>query len=61
MLAQDVFESRIAALEGGIAAVATASGQAAQMLAIMTIAGPGDNIVSTCVYSHPKIFRRETS
>lgn len=43
----DVFEKRIAALEGGVAAVATASGQAAQFLAIATIAQAGDNIVST--------------
>jgi O-acetylhomoserine/O-acetylserine sulfhydrylase len=43
----DVFEKRIAALEGGVAAVATASGQAAQFLAIATIAEAGDNIVST--------------
>ncbi len=43
----DVFEQRIAALEGGVAAVATASGQAAQFLAISTIAQAGDNIVST--------------
>ncbi|KAG2002452.1 O-acetylserine sulfhydrylase/homocysteine synthase [Coprinopsis cinerea AmutBmut pab1-1] len=43
----DVFEKRIAALEGGVAAVATSSGQAAQFLAIAAIAGTGDNIVST--------------
>jgi O-acetylhomoserine/O-acetylserine sulfhydrylase len=43
----DVFEKRIAALEGGIAALATASGQAAQFLAVTTIAQAGDNIVST--------------
>ncbi|MEH2283590.1 MAG: O-acetylhomoserine aminocarboxypropyltransferase/cysteine synthase [Nostoc sp.] len=43
----DVFEKRIAALEGGVAALATASGQAAQFLAIITIAQAGDNIVST--------------
>ncbi|KJA15209.1 hypothetical protein HYPSUDRAFT_208070 [Hypholoma sublateritium FD-334 SS-4] len=42
-----VFEDRIAALEGGIAAVAVSSGQAAQFLAIGAIAGAGDNIVST--------------
>src|SRR5512145_2801639 len=34
----DVFERRIAALEGGVAAVATASGQAAQFLALATLA-----------------------
>jgi len=43
----DVFEKRIAALEGGVAAVATASGQAAQLTAITTLASAGDNIVST--------------
>lgn len=43
----DVFEKRIAALEGGVAALATSSGQAAQLLAISTIAQAGDNIVST--------------
>ncbi|KAG2098076.1 Cys/Met metabolism PLP-dependent enzyme-domain-containing protein [Suillus cothurnatus] len=43
----DVFENRIAALEGGIAAIATSSGQSAQLLAIATIAGVGDNIIST--------------
>ncbi|KAA1470823.1 O-acetylhomoserine ami [Dentipellis sp. KUC8613] len=43
----DVFEKRIAALEGGAAAVAASSGQAAQFMAISAIAGAGDNIVST--------------
>ena len=42
----DVFEQRVAALEGGVAALATASGQAAQLLAITTLAQTGDNIVS---------------
>ncbi len=41
-----VFEERIAALEGGVAALATSSGQAAQFLAIATLAEAGDNIVS---------------
>ena len=41
----DVFEQRVAALEGGMAALATASGQAAQFLAITSLAGPGDHIV----------------
>lgn len=40
----DVFEKRVAALEGGRMAVATASGQAAQFLTIATIAQAGDNI-----------------
>ncbi len=43
----DVFEKRIAALEGGVAAVAVSSGQAAQFLAITNLAQAGDNIVST--------------
>lgn len=43
----DVFEKRIAALEGGVAAAATSSGQAAQFLAIAALAGAGENIVST--------------
>lgn len=43
----DVFEKRIAALEGGVAALATSSGQAAQFLAIANLAQAGDNVVST--------------
>ena len=43
----DVFEQRIAALEGGIAALATSSGQAAQFLALQTLAKAGENIVSS--------------
>jgi O-acetylhomoserine/O-acetylserine sulfhydrylase len=43
----DVFEKRIAALEGGVAAVATSSGQAAQFLALNNILEAGDNFVST--------------
>jgi len=43
----DVFEQRIAALEGGVAALATGSGQAAQFLAIQNILQAGDNFVST--------------
>lgn len=43
----DVFEKRLAALEGGVAAVATASGQAAQFLALNNILQSGDNFVST--------------
>jgi len=43
----DVFEKRVAALEGGVAALATASGHAAQFLAITNIAQAGDNIVSS--------------
>ncbi|KRB17829.1 aminotransferase class I/II-fold pyridoxal phosphate-dependent enzyme [Achromobacter mucicolens] len=43
----DVLEQRVAALEGGIAALALASGQAAVTYAILTIAEAGDNIVSS--------------
>jgi O-acetylhomoserine (thiol)-lyase len=43
----DVFEKRIAALEAGAAALAVASGQAAETLAIITLAKAGDEIVST--------------
>ncbi|OJJ79654.1 O-acetylhomoserine aminocarboxypropyltransferase/cysteine synthase family protein [Aspergillus glaucus CBS 516.65] len=43
----DVFEKRIAALEGGVAAVAASSGQSAQFMAISALAHAGDNIVST--------------
>jgi len=42
-----VFEERVAALEGGVAALGVASGQAAETLAILNIAGTGDNIVSS--------------
>ncbi len=42
----DVFEQRVAALEGGIAALATSSGQAAQFLAITGLMGPGDELVA---------------
>ncbi len=43
----DVLEKRIAALEGGVAGLALASGQAAETLAILTLAKNGDEIVST--------------
>ena len=57
----DVFEKRIAALEGGVAAVAASSGQAAQFMAIAAIAHAGDNIVSTTnlyggTYNQLKVF-----
>jgi O-acetylhomoserine (thiol)-lyase len=42
----DVFEQRVAALEGGIAGLATASGQAAQFLAIASLLGQGDELVA---------------
>jgi O-acetylhomoserine (thiol)-lyase len=43
----DVFEQRVAALEGGVAALATASGSAAITYALLNIAGAGDHIVSS--------------
>src|SRR6201985_2531478 len=43
----DVFEKRIAALEGGVAALATASGQSAQFLALNNILQAGDNFVTS--------------
>lgn len=56
-----VFEERIAALEGGVAALATASGQAAQFIAISALAHAGDNIVATTnlyggTYNQLKVF-----
>ncbi|KAL3959811.1 hypothetical protein ACCO45_004928 [Purpureocillium lilacinum] len=57
----DVFEKRIAALEGGVAALAASSGQGAQFIAINTLAHAGDNIVSTSnlyggTYNQFKVF-----
>jgi O-acetylhomoserine/O-acetylserine sulfhydrylase len=43
----DVFEKRIAALEGGVAALATSSGQAAQFIALNNILQAGDNFISS--------------
>jgi O-acetylhomoserine (thiol)-lyase len=43
----DVFEKRIAALEGGVTALATSSGQSAQFIALNNILAAGDNFVST--------------
>jgi O-acetylhomoserine/O-acetylserine sulfhydrylase len=43
----DVFEKRVAALEGGVAALAVSSGQSAQFLALTNILEAGDNLVST--------------
>ncbi|KAJ4378928.1 Homocysteine/cysteine synthase [Didymella sp. IMI 355093] len=56
-----VLEARIAALEGGAAALATSSGQAAQFIAITSLAHAGDNIVSTTnlyggTYNQFKVF-----
>ncbi|RHZ49686.1 O-acetylhomoserine aminocarboxypropyltransferase/cysteine synthase family protein [Aspergillus thermomutatus] len=57
----DVFEKRIAALEGGVAAVAASSGQAAQFMVIAALAHAGDNIVATSnlyggTYNQLKVF-----
>jgi O-acetylhomoserine/O-acetylserine sulfhydrylase len=57
----DVFEKRIAALEGGVAAVAASSGQSAQFMAFSALAHAGDNIVSTSnlyggTYNQLKVF-----
>lgn len=43
----DVFEKRIAALEGGVAAIAVSSGQSAQTLALLNLAQTGDSIVAS--------------
>lgn len=43
----DVFEKRMAALEGGVSAIATSSGQAAITLALLTLAKPGDEIIAS--------------
>lgn len=57
----DVLEKRLAALEGGVAAVAASSGQAAQFMAIAALAHAGDNIVATSnlyggTYNQLKVF-----
>ncbi|KAI0791404.1 O-acetylhomoserine ami [Abortiporus biennis] len=57
----DVFEKRMAALEGGVAALAASSGHSAQFMAISTIANAGDNIVSSSAlyggtYNQFKVF-----
>jgi O-acetylhomoserine/O-acetylserine sulfhydrylase len=41
----DLFEKRIAALEGGVPALATSSGQAAQFIALTNILQSGDNLL----------------
>jgi len=57
----DVFERRIADLEGGVAAVATASGQAAQTLALLNLAQAGDTIVaSSSLYGGTYALLRHT-
>ena len=57
----DVFEKRVAALEGGVAALAASSGQSAQFMTIAALAKAGDNIVSTSnlyggTYNQFKVF-----
>ncbi|KAI9787363.1 MAG: Homocysteine synthase [Peltula sp. TS41687] len=57
----DVFEKRMAALEGGVAAVAASSGQSAQFMTVAALAHAGDNIVSTSnlyggTYNQFKVF-----
>jgi O-acetylhomoserine (thiol)-lyase len=64
----DVFEKRVAAIEGGVGALAVASGQAAISLALLTITQPGDEIVSAnnlyggtyelFHYTFPKLARK---
>lgn len=44
---QDAFETRVAAIEGGAAALALSSGQAASAYSVLNLAGAGDNIVSS--------------
>jgi O-acetylhomoserine (thiol)-lyase len=56
----DVFEKRVAALEGGVAALAMASGQSSQFIALQNILQQGDNIVSSSylyglTYNHFKV------
>lgn len=56
-----MFEKRVAALEGGLAAVAASSGQSAQFMTIAALAHTGDNIVSTSnlyggTYNQLKVF-----
>jgi O-acetylhomoserine (thiol)-lyase len=43
----DVFEKRVAALEGGVAGLAVSSGQSAQFIALHTILLPGDNFIAS--------------
>src|SRR5262249_60847093 len=51
----DALEQRIAALEGGVAALAVSSGQAASALAVQNLCRPGDNIgSSTDLYRGPR-------
>lgn len=56
-----MLEKRVAALEGGVAAVATASGQSAQFMALAALVSAGDNIVASSslyggTYNQLKVF-----
>ncbi len=57
---QDIFEKRIAALEGGHSAVATSSGMSAQFVTLLSLAHAGDNIVSSSVSSPDVAFLQLT-
>ena len=62
----DVFEQRVAALEGGVGALGVASGQAAETLTILNLARPGDNIVTSAylyggTYNLSPTLRRNTA
>merc|ERR1711934_547574 len=57
----DVFEKRVAALEGGVAALATASGQSAQFLAITNCMQAGDNFVSPTAMTSTALPPRSTT
>jgi O-acetylhomoserine (thiol)-lyase len=58
---QDALEQRVADLEGGVAALATASGQAAITLALLNLAGAGDHLVSaTSLYGGTYALLRHT-
>ena len=57
----DVLEKRVAALEGGAAALAVASGQAASALAVQNLARAGDNIVSSTDLYSPAMRTRRPS
>jgi O-acetylhomoserine (thiol)-lyase len=61
---QDVLEQRIATLEGGVGALALASGQAATAFSVLTLATAGDNIVASTdlyggTYTIPAVISRE--
>ena len=53
----DAVERKIAALEGGVGALCTSSGQAASMLSLLNVAQSGDHVVSaSSIYGAPSIF-----